>query len=45
MKLKYAPAMQTGIAFTFMSFEDVLVRIDAASAPAKVRGPYKPRAS
>jgi hypothetical protein len=36
------PAMQAGIATTFMSFEDVLARIDATSAP-KARGPYKKR--
>jgi IS1 family transposase len=42
-KLRMTPAMHAGIATTFMSFEDVLARIDAAQAP-KVRGPYKPRA-
>lgn len=42
-KLKMTPAMQAGIASTFMSFEDVLVRIDAANPP-KPRGPYKKRA-
>jgi hypothetical protein len=34
--------MAAGIATTFLSFEDVLARIDAAEAP-KVRGPYKKR--
>jgi IS1 family transposase len=41
-KLRMTPAMQAGIATTFMSFEDVLARVDAAHAP-KVRGPYKKR--
>jgi hypothetical protein len=36
------PAMQAGIATTFLSFEDVLARIYAAQTP-KVRGPYKKR--
>ena len=40
-KFKMTPAMQAGIADTFMSFDDVLARIDAANVPAKVRGPYK----
>ena len=31
------------IAPTFLGFEDVLARIDAASPPAKARGPYKKR--
>jgi IS1 family transposase len=43
-KLKMTPAMQAGIASTFMSFEDVIARIDASQAPAK-RGPYKKRAA
>ena len=43
-KLRMTPAMAAGIATTFMSFEDVLARIDAAQAP-KARGPYKPRAT
>jgi IS1 family transposase len=43
-KLKMTPAMQAGIADTFLSFDDVLARIDAASAP-KARGSYKPRAA
>ena len=43
-KLRMSPAMAAGIATTFMSFEDVLARIDAAQAP-KVRGAYKQRAN
>ncbi len=43
-KLRMTPAMAAGIATTFLSFEDVLARIDAAQAP-KVRGPYKKRAT
>src|SRR5665213_3869674 len=39
-KLRMTPAMEAGIATTFLSFEDVISRIDAAHAP-KVRGPYK----
>ena len=35
-------AMQAGIAPTFLTFADVIARIDAAQAP-KVRGPYKKR--
>jgi hypothetical protein len=42
-KFKMTPAMQAGIASTFMTFDDVLARIDAANVPAKVRGPYKKR--
>ena len=42
-KLRMTPAMAAGIATTFLSFEDVLARIDAAHAP-KARGPYKKRA-
>ena len=41
-KLRMTPAMAAGIATTFMSFEDVLARIDAAQV-SKVRGPYKKR--
>jgi hypothetical protein len=41
-KLRMTPAMAAGIAPTFMTFEDVLARIDAAQAP-KARGPYKKR--
>jgi IS1 family transposase len=41
-KLKMTPAMQAGIASTFMTFEDVLARVDAAN-PSKPRGPYKKR--
>lgn len=43
-KLRMSPAMAAGIASTFLSFEDVLARIDAKQAP-KVRGPYKKRAA
>ena len=43
-KFKCTPAMQAGIASTFMSFADVLARVDAAQTP-KVRGPYKKRAA
>jgi IS1 family transposase len=39
-KLRMTPAMAAGIATTFLSFEDVLARIDAANPP-KPRGPYK----
>ncbi len=45
-KLRMTPAMAAGIAPTFLSFDDVLARIDAAN-PAPVRGPrgpYKKRA-
>jgi IS1 family transposase len=42
-KLKMTPAMEAGIAKTFLSFDDVLARIDAANVPAKARGPYKKR--
>ena len=41
-KLRMSPAMAAGIAPTFLRFEDVIARIDAAQAP-KVRGPYKKR--
>ena len=41
-KLRMTPAMQAGIADTFMGFEAILERIDAAQAP-KPRGPYKKR--
>lgn len=44
-KLKMTPAMQAGIASTFLTFADVIVRIDAANPVAKVRGPYKKRAA
>lgn len=43
-KLRMTPAMGAGIATTFMSFEDVIARIDAAQAPKK-RGSYRPRAA
>jgi IS1 family transposase len=42
-RLKMTPAMQAGIAPTFLTFADVLARIDAANPVAKVRGPYKKR--
>lgn len=41
-KLRMSPAMAAGIASTFLSFEDVLARIDAKQV-AKPRGPYKKR--
>jgi hypothetical protein len=41
-KLRMSHAMVAGIATTFMSFEGVLTRIDAAQAP-KARGPDKKR--
>jgi IS1 family transposase len=41
-KLRMSPAMAAGIATTFLGFEDIIARIDAAQAP-KARGPYKPR--
>lgn len=43
-KLRMTPAMQAGIADTFMGFEAILERIDAVQAP-KPRGPYKKRIS
>ena len=43
-KLRMTRAMQAGIASTFMTFEDVLARIEAAQTP-KARGPYKKRAA
>jgi len=43
-KLRMTPAMAAKIAPTFMSFDDVLARIDAAN-PAKKRGPYRKRVS
>jgi IS1 family transposase len=43
-KLRMTPAMAAGIATTFMTFDDVLSRIDAIQAPKK-RGPYRPRAT
>lgn len=44
-KLKMTPAMQAGIASSFLTFEDVLERVDAANPPPPrgPRGPYKPR--
>lgn len=41
-KLRMSPAMAAGIADTFMCFEAILERIDAAQVP-KPRGPYKKR--
>lgn len=40
--LRMTPAMAAGIATTFMSFEDVLARVDAAQGP-KARGSYRKR--
>lgn len=42
-KLRMAPAMQAGLADTFLTFNDVLARIDAANPPPArgPRGPYK----
>jgi len=42
-KLRMTPAMAAGIAPTFLTFEDVLARVDAIQAP-KARGPYEKRA-
>lgn len=42
-KLRMSPAMAAGIATTFMSFEDVLARVDAANPQPAKRGPYKKR--
>jgi IS1 family transposase len=42
-KLKMTPAMQAGIASTFMTFDDVIARIDAANPVPAKRGPYKKR--
>jgi hypothetical protein len=43
-KLRMSPAMAVGITPTFLSFEDVLARIDAKRV-AKPRAPYKKRAA
>ncbi|MGZ9201793.1 MAG: IS1 family transposase [Caulobacteraceae bacterium] len=43
-KLRTSPAMAAGLATTHLSFDDVLVRIDATQAP-KARGSYKKRAA
>jgi IS1 family transposase/lambda repressor-like predicted transcriptional regulator len=43
-KLRMSPAMAAGIATTFLGFEDIIARIDAAKSPT-VRGPYKKRAA
>ena len=42
-KLKMTPAMQAGIASTFLTFADVIARIDADNPPPVrgPRGPYK----
>jgi len=40
-KLKMTPAMQARIASTFMSFDDVIARIDAVNPVPAKRGPYK----
>src|ERR1700722_20081929 len=42
-KLKMTPAMQAVVASTFLSFDDMLARIDSANVPTRVRGPYKKR--
>jgi hypothetical protein len=39
-KLRMSPAMAARVAPTFLSFEEVLARIDAKQI-AKPRGPYK----
>jgi IS1 family transposase len=49
-KLKMTPAMQAGIARTFLTFEDVIARVDAdgptpALGKRGPRGAYKPRAA
>ncbi|HEY1606075.1 MAG TPA: hypothetical protein VGF77_10820 [Allosphingosinicella sp.] len=41
-KLRTSPAMAAGLVPSFLSFEDVLARVDAKQA-SKVRGPYRPR--
>ena len=41
--LRASPAMAAGISDRLWSMEDVVALIDAAEAPAKARGPYKPR--
>ena len=42
--LRCSPAMVAGLSKTLWSMEDVVALIDARAEPAKVRGPYKPRA-
>lgn len=49
-KFKMSPAMQAGIASTFLTFEDVIARMDTAAPKPALgkrgpRGPYKPRAA
>ena len=43
--LRCSPAMAAGLSNTLWSMEDVVALIDAQAEPAKVRGPYKPRAA
>ncbi len=42
--LRVTPAMAAGVSTRLWSMEDVVALIDAREAPAKKRGPYKPRA-
>jgi hypothetical protein len=42
--LRCTPAMAAGVSTRLWSMEDVVALIDAREAPAKKRGPYKPRA-
>ncbi|WP_431285885.1 IS1 family transposase [Humitalea sp. 24SJ18S-53] len=42
--LRCSPAMAAGVSDRLWSMEDVVALIDAREAPAKKRGPYKPRA-
>jgi IS1 family transposase len=43
--LRCSPAMAAGLSTTLWSMADVVGLIDAASGPAKMRGPYKKRAA
>jgi IS1 family transposase len=43
--LRCSPAMAAGLSTTLWSMADVVVLIDAAAEPVKVRGAYKPRAA